>query len=414
MKRSFLFLQGVCSPFFRTLGKALRSDGYAVHKVNFTIGDSVSWSAGGARSYRRSAEGLPAHYSKLFDRYGVSDIVLFGDCRPIHRPAVELAKARGIRTHVFEEGYFRPYWVTLERGGVNAYSSLPKDPRWYRESARSVPKYGNGDQFTSPFWVRATHDVLYNFWAGLNPLFYPGYVSHVPYSPASEYWNYVRRSIKVVHRQKHDAETIKTVVERAANRPYYLLPLQLSSDAQIRHHSRFRDMEEVLKSTLRSFALHAPLNSILVIKNHPLDPGFTDYGALVGSLASEFAIEDRVVYLESGHLPTLLSHTSGVVTVNSTVGGSALVHDCPTIALGRALYDLPGLTFQGSLDEFWRGIEAPDKSLFRDFRNVVIHTTQVNGGFYCRRGIDMAVRNSIPVMTASESPLEDLVAKHYR
>lgn len=412
MNRSFLFLQGVCSPFFRTLGRALRSDGHAVHKVNFTIGDAVSWSAGGARSYRRSAGGLPAYYSQLFDRFEISDIVLFGDCRPIHRPAVELARTRGVCTHVFEEGYFRPYWVTLERGGVNAYSSLPKDPRWYRESARSVPRYKNGDEFRSPFWVRAAHDVLYNFWAGLNPVFYPGYASHVPYSPAAEYWNYVRRSIKVTRRQKQDAEDIRVVVERAQDRPFYLLPLQLSSDAQIRYHSDFKDMEDVLERTLQSFASHAPQNSILVIKNHPLDPGFTDYETLVGSFAREFAIEDRVVYLESGHLPTLLSHTSGVVTVNSTVGGSALVHDCPTIALGRALYDLPGLTFQGALDDFWRMVEAPDKSLFRDFRNVVIHTTQINGGFYCRRGIDMAVRNAIPVMTASDSPLEKLAKRH--
>jgi capsular polysaccharide export protein len=88
------------------------------------------------------------------------------------------------------------------------------------------------------------------------------------------------------------------------------------------------------------------------------------------------------------------------------------VHDCPTIALGRALYDLPGLTFQGTLDDFWRKIEAPDKSLFRDFRNVVIHTTQINGGFYCRQGMDMAVRNAIPVMTDSDSPLEKLAKRH--
>lgn len=410
MKRSFLFLQGACSPFFRTLGSALRSDGHTVHKINFTIGDAISWSGGGAQSYRGSVGALPAYYTELFNQYEISDIVLFGDCRPVHRPAVILAKANSINTHVFEEGYFRPYWITLERGGVNAYSSLPRDPMWYRESARSVPQYGNGHQFTSPFWIRAAHDIRYNFWAGFNPLLYPGYVRHVPYNPAYEYFSYVFRSVKVQRRKRLDQESVSAVVSGGATRPYYLLPLQLSSDSQIRHHSAFEGMEEVLEYTLRSFASHAPSNSIIVIKNHPLDPGFLDYGAVIETLASRFGIVDRVVYIESGHLPTLLSHACGVVTVNSTVGGSALVHNCPTIALGRAMYALPGLTFQGGLDSFWRALDPPDQALFRDFRNVVIHTTQVNGGFYCSQGIRMAVRNSVPIMTETESPIEKINA----
>ena len=29
-----------------------------------------------------------------------------------------------VTTHVFEEGYLRPYWITYERGGANAASPL--------------------------------------------------------------------------------------------------------------------------------------------------------------------------------------------------------------------------------------------------------------------------------------------------
>lgn len=32
----------------------------------------------------------------------------------------------------FEEGYLRPHFITLESGGVNAYSSIPRDPEFYR------------------------------------------------------------------------------------------------------------------------------------------------------------------------------------------------------------------------------------------------------------------------------------------
>ena len=43
---------------------------------------------------------------------GVTDIVLYGDTRPVHATAIRLARARGLCIHVFEEGELRPWWVT--------------------------------------------------------------------------------------------------------------------------------------------------------------------------------------------------------------------------------------------------------------------------------------------------------------
>ena len=105
----------------------------------------------------------------------------------------------------------------------------------------------------------------------------------------------------------------------------------------------------------------------------------------------------------------MLGHARGLVTVNSTVGSVALGLDCPTITLSDPIYNLAGLTFQGALDEFWQAGEAPNRELFRRFRNAVIHTTQVNGGFYCRKGIELAVKNSAAVLENSTSPLEALL-----
>ena len=54
----------------------------------------------------------------------ITDIVLYGDTRPIHAEAIKLAKALDLRVHVFEEGYLRPYWVNYQRGGANGNSRL--------------------------------------------------------------------------------------------------------------------------------------------------------------------------------------------------------------------------------------------------------------------------------------------------
>jgi capsular polysaccharide export protein len=62
------------------------------------------------------------------------------------------------------------------------------------------------------------------------------------------------------------------------------------------------------------------------------------------------------------------------------------------VTLSDPIYNLPGLTFQGPLDDFWTHAEAR-RELFRCFRNTVIHATQVNGGFYSAQAIRMAVAN---------------------
>lgn len=408
MRRSYLFLQGVSSPFFARLGAKLRTDGHRVAKINFNGGDAFYWRGGGANHYRRKADSLPAYYDMLFDKVDhCTDVVMFGDCRPVHKAVITGAKRREKRIHVFEEGYFRPYWITLERDGVNAGSLLPRDPDWYRAVGKSLPHYRNGKAFESSFSVRAWHDVQYHIWSAWNPIFYPGYRTHAPYSAATEYLGYLRRACTFWWYALGTEKRIEALIVSGA--PYFLLPLQLDSDAQIREHSAFDNMEEVIGFVMRSFALHAPTNATLVIKNHPLDPGMRPFSRIAKELAKQFDLVGRILYLETGSLPTLLNHAAGVVTVNSTVGGSALVHKCPTMTLSDPIYNMPGLTFRGHLDDFWRNAEPPDMSLFRRFRNTVIHTTQVNGGFYSRAGIDMAVQNSVAALTRGESPLEALL-----
>jgi len=406
--RSFAFLQGVCSPFFAQLGMRLAVEGVAVSKVNFTAGDAASWPRRLHHvSYRSQWEALESFYESYFAERGITDIVLFGDSRHIHKTAIGVAKRNGLRIHVFEEGYFRPYWLTLERDGVNANSNLPRDPDWYRTAGKSVPRYGNGQAFKSSFFARAWHDVAYNAHGLRNRWSYPAYRSHAPHSAWAEYKAYVRRALQLQTRQRRDAHEITELVRR--DKRFYLLALQLNSDSQIRQHSNFSHMKDLVSMVMPSFAMHAPKDADLVIKNHPLDPGIDDHENMVMNLAWQLGIQDRVTFLESGHLPTLLSHAAGVVVVNSTVGGSALVHARPTIALGEALYDMPGLTFQGELDAFWREGEPPDMLLFTRFRNVVIHATQVNGGFYTRSGIRMAVENSLGRLLNEFSRLDELM-----
>jgi capsular polysaccharide export protein len=103
-------------------------------------------------------------------------------------------------------------------------------------------------------------------------------------------------------------------------------------------------------------------------------------------------------------LPTLLSKSQGVVLVNSTTGLSALHHGRSVKVLGRALFDMPGLTFQGSLDRFWQEKSAPNQDLFRAFRRVVLRRAQLNGSFFTERGMALAVSGAIERMAVAPVP----------
>jgi capsular polysaccharide export protein len=151
-------------------------------------------------------------------------------------------------------------------------------------------------------------------------------------------------------------------------------------------HSDFESVEQFVEHVVASFAQHAPANRILALKHHPLDRGYSDYTALINRLIKKHGLEGRCIYIHDQHLPTLLLHASGVVVVNSTVGLSAVGEGVPVKVCGSSIYDIQGLTFQGSLDDFWKNahLAVPNDELYKAFRSYLISHTQHRGSFYKR------------------------------
>ncbi len=408
-KRNFLFLQGPTSPFFSKLGDRLLAAGAGVFRINFCVGDAVYWRNKQAWKYRASADNLPEFIEKKVINYGITDIIMLGDTRPVNAPAINIGERHNVRVHVFEEGYFRPRWLTLEEGGINGHSRLPKCPQWYRRIAPELSPIDNGETISNPVLLLGMHEIGYHAPNLLNPLLYPGYKTHRPYISGVELAGWGARFAKMPLLERFDAKTIEQLLSNQT--PYFILPLQLDSDSQIQTHSPFDSMADVIRTTLTSFAKHAPVDSLLVIKNHPLDTGFVNFKKLILQLEDSLGIKGRTLYLESGHLPTLLDHCQGVITINSTVGTSALFHKCRTLALADPIYNIPGLTAQCSLDEFWTDTEYPDQKLFQYFQRAVIQLTQINGGLYSQKGISTGVESAYQRLLLSESPLQAMLRR---
>lgn len=408
VRRHFLFLQGGVSPFFGHLGDCLETFGYRVSRIDFCSGDCLVWRRPGAIRFRQPLDRLAGVLADVFTSAGVSDLVLFGSCRPVHRAALVLARRRGVRAHVYEEGYLRPNWLTLERGGVNGDSGLPREAAWYRRVAAYLPPVAADRPASSGLGPRAFRGGLYQLARLADPVAFPHYRSHRADPVRAEIRGWIARCAALALDHRRDQALCERLI--AADQPFYLLPLQLDGDAQVACYSDCAGMHELIERVIRSFASAAPADARLLIKNHPLDTGLRDHGRQSRDIALAADVAERVFYVESGALRPLLDAAAGLVTLNSTSGLAALSRHCPTLALGRAVYGIPGLTAQGPLDRFWADPQPPDPTLLDAFRRTLVHTTQVRGDLYTARGIRDAVKNSLRFL-GQTSPLEQLLER---
>jgi capsule polysaccharide modification protein KpsS len=165
---------------------------------------------------------------------------------------------------------------------------------------------------------------------------------------------------------------------------YFLVPLQVHCDMQIRCHSPYKSVEQFIIQLINSFAAHASPKNYLVFKHHPLDRGYRNYSNLIRGVSESAGIMDRVIYVHDLPLPSLFKHARGTVVINSTAALSSIHHGIPVKVLGKAVYDLKGLTSQLTLARFWSHPEHPDMALYRRFRSFLVSHNQINGNFYKR------------------------------
>lgn len=393
VQRSVLLLQGLMGPMFRRLGIGLLARGHRVHKVNFNGGDRAFWRLPGGIDYCGTLAEWPAALRDLIGRHDVTDVMLFGDCRDHHLSAKAVCRELGIRVFVFEEGYIRPDWVTMEEGGVNGHSSLPRDADWYRRAAAALPPVPPHNRVLSSFRRRALEGLAYNVADVLTRWHYPGWNNHRPWHPVIEGIGWARKLLRKKDRESAGERLLQRL--SGAKAPYFLFPLQLDSDAQIRIHSPFVGIADALKTVIMSFAAHAGPDTRLVVKEHPLDNGVRDWEQETADIARKFKVGDRVDYLVGGDIESIAAGARGMVTINSTTGTLGLALGVPVVVLGHAIYDLPDITWQDGLDTFWGKPTPPDAQTFAAFRRVLVNRCLIPGGFFSGEALDKVVKHAI-------------------
>ena len=225
---------------------------------------------------------------------------------------------------------------------------------------------------------------------------FPFYRSHRQGSITLDGIGWAFKFLRARRRERQADETLAAI----AGRKYFLFPLQLTGDYQIRAHSPFGSMGVAVDYVLESFARFAPADTVLLVKEHPLDSGFRNWRRWLFKRARRLNIEERILHIDGGELQDLAEHAVGMVCVNSTSGTLALEVGLPVVVLGDAVYDVRGVTHQAGLDRFWLDPEVPDSQLYEAFKQVLHAKCLVRGGLASASAMETLVRNSIDRLLA--------------
>ncbi len=381
MRSNVLLLQGPVGPFFQRFAKDLESNGFNVFKINFNGGDKYCYKGKYAFDFTGCFSEWEEYLENFLNRNNIGRVYLFGDCRSYHKVAKKVAERRSVRLFVFEEGYIRPNFITLEENGVNGNSSVIGKGTEHSGkivadgTARLFPKY--------VFQNMVLQAISYYLACAIMSFKFPNYLHHRPLNPLLEGGKWI---LSFVRKEKYKLSErhLARYFSEDLNNKYFLCPLQVHCDMQISAHSGFTSVEHFIGEVVASFALNADQRHHLIFKHHPMDRGYTDYTTLIKKLTHEYGLNSRVHYVHDLDLPALLRGARGTVVINSTVGMSSLFHGTPVKTLGRAVYDRVELTCQNELNKFWLKPGVVDQKAYNAFRNYLISRNQVNGSFYSK------------------------------
>jgi capsular polysaccharide export protein len=381
VEKNILLIQGPMGTFFNEYAKYRKAKGSRVFKINLNLCDKLFYNQGNETDYTGKKEDFSSFLLDYVIAHGIDSIYIFGDCRSYHKDAKKVSAESKIDFYVFELGYVRPDYITLEKDGVNANSSISKDPDFYKDLPNEEPPLPTPAHNSYP--KMAFFAAIYYFVNSL--VIFNKFKENYQHHKDPRYLREAFIGIRSFYRKtkfKITEKNRRRVVYRREYKSYFVVPIQVSTDFQIIDHSPYKSVASFVEDVISSFSEHSDPEEMLVIKHHPMDRGVANYEKLINRLSIKNFISDRVIYVHDMDLPTILKHAKGVVVVNSTVGLSALYHKTPVKTMGDANYDIPGICYQGALKDFWKNPGEVDEELFEKYRFHLIEKTQVNGSFY--------------------------------
>lgn len=260
------------------------------------------------------------------------------------------AKKNNKEIIVFENGYFRPFTLMLDKNGVNFNSSIPQDKSFYdnivvdeRKLKSFLNKPFSDIQFQSKNYNKIYLKIIY----GITELF----------NKENEFYrnpveNFVNK-VKSVKRKKDNInycnKSSDINLEIKGNKKYLFIPFQIETDSQITKYSKISTMKEFLDLVMETIEIlnNSGENYYPLFKVHPLDTSI-EFKQFKTYFDGHYKNKGELIF--SGDTSKLIEKSDVVITINSTVGFEALLKKKKVIVLGDAFYNITGLSFYSEPD----------------------------------------------------------------
>lgn len=254
--------------------------------------------------------------NKLRAKYELSTFVIWNGQQLLGRVASQFAERHCIK-RLFLEISNLPNKLFADPIGVNAMSSLAKgykldyfdDDNMHSEW---VTHYIKSKEKPLPQAQRKSIDKVNKALNALLKRYYSGF--KVKFRNYDKKIDYTEVSKKMC-----------TVTESSA---FVFLPLQVTTDTQIKLHSDYTNLDALLFSV--EYAKKNNLN--LVVKLHPAETSQEFVDKLITLL------DKHQFTITNNNTVELIKHSKAVITINSTVGLEAKIFGKEVIVLGRAFY----------------------------------------------------------------------------
>ena len=375
-----LFLMGPIGTFFARLSNYLEAHNIITYKISFPLFE-YGFPKSRLIKYDQDIYLFKNYLKKIIFDKEIKHIFMYGNVLIPHREALKLVEELKkediyINTHIFELGYLRPNFVTLENKGINYNSSLIKNREFYLKQDSYV---------FFPIPKKHARFRIRKLWKPIS------FINHSfknykivnkehKLQPKPIYiWFQIKGCfLKYYYRLSEYKLKKKCFFENK----FFIVILQVSTDSQLTEGSELKDNKNFIYKVIEDFAKANP-NINLVFKHHPRDRGYTNYNNLIEKFSKKFGVSKKVFYIHDYFLSKLFQNPNcqGTVLINSTVGYQSLYHCVPVKSFGITPYDLEGLTDQRDLYIFFKNPPAVDKLLFNKFYKYILENSQINGNF---------------------------------
>ena len=380
IKGNCLFLMGPIGTFFARLSKYFEQNDIRTYKMSFPLYE-YGFPKSKLIKFSKDIRYFKEFLRKTIVEKNIKHIFMYGNVLIPHKNALELVDELkkediNIRTHIFELGYFRPNFVTLEKRGINFDSSFIKNRDFYL-------KQDSFEIFPVP--KKHAHFRIRKIWKAIS------FINHcfknyklVEYEhklqPKPIYIWYQIKGFFLKYFFKFTEYKLKK--KCFFEKKFFIAILQVATDSQLKQGSDIKDNNKFIYKIIKDFA-KSNVDNNLVFKHHPRDRGYTNYFDQIEKISKEFGVYKKVFYIHDYFLSKVFMNPNckGTVLINSTVGYQSLYHSVPIKSFGISPYNIEGLSDQRNLLSFFRNPLPVDKLLFKKFYKYILENSQINGNF---------------------------------